>query len=201
MSWNSNGFSDLDLLRSEIPSRDWRYKQVTSFPLHSNFNETHSRSGRTVQHFLLRNIKAWFLYQQPVALMTNETCGFSLNIKPNKDKILPLHAKTTQNTANSQGPSFLTAAIAACDQLHATCASSPGKERPLPMEQEAVWIPEAVCMFWRRNISCPKWQWNNMSTVMQPVGQSLYHSSCPLLVSNFILIHIFCCLSEFYGNT
>ena len=196
MPWKSNGFSDIDLLRNVISSRYWRYKQVTSFPLHRNFNETHSRSGRIVQAFPLHHIKAWFLCQQPVALVTNKTCGFSLNIKPNKDKILHLHAMTTQNAVNSQLPSFLTSAMKACDQLHATCALSPGKERPLPTKQKAVWVPEAVCMLWRRSTSCQRWQWNSLSSVMQPVGQSLY-ISCPLLVSNNILIHIFCCLSEF----
>lgn len=153
-----------------------------------------------MQEFLLHHIKAWFLCQQPVALVTNKICGFSLNIKPNKDKILPLHVITTRNAVNSQQPSFLTSAIKACDQLHATRPLSPGTERPLRTEQEAVWVLEAVRMLWRRNISCPRWQWNRMSSVMQPVGQSLYHSSCPLLASNTILIHIFCCLSEFYGN-
>jgi hypothetical protein len=163
MSWKSNGLSDTDLLRSEISSRGWCYKQVTSFPLHRNFNETHSRSGRTVQEFLLHHIKVWFLCQQPVALVTNKTCGFSLNIKPNKDKILPLHAIATQNAVNSHLPSFLTSAIKVCDQLHATCALSPDKKWSSPTEQEAVWVPEAECMLWRRNISCPRWQWNSAS--------------------------------------
>jgi len=166
MSWESNGFSDIDLIRSAISSSDWRYKQVTSFPLHRNFNETHSRSGRIVQEFLLHHIKAWFLCQQPVALVTNKTCGFSLN----KDNILPMHAITPQNAVNSQLPSFLTSAIKACGQLHAMCALSPGKEPPSPTEQKAVWVPEAVCMLWKRNISCPRWQWNSMSPVMQPAG-------------------------------
>jgi hypothetical protein len=202
MSWESNGFSDIDLMRSAISSSDLRYKQMTYFPLHRNFNETHSRSGRTVQELLLHHIKALFLCQQPVALVTNKTCRFSLNIKPNKDKILPMHAITTQNAVNSQLHSFLTSAIKACDQLHAMCALSQGKQPPLPTEQKAVWVPEAVCVLWKRNISWLRWQWNSKSPVMQPAGQSLYtyKSSCSYLLSNNILTRIFCCLSEFYGN-
>jgi hypothetical protein len=66
-------------------------------------------------------------------------------------------------------------------QLHAPAALPPGKEPPVPIEQEVGWTSEPVWTIWIRENSWPHRDSNSDFSVVQPVA-SRYTDSLPFLL-------------------
>jgi hypothetical protein len=75
---------------------------------------------------------------------------------------------------------ILTSALDGDDQLHASAALTPVKEHPVPIAEEAGWVPEPVWMLWRREKSYPA---GNRTPTVQPVARFYIGS---VLFRNFL---------------
>jgi hypothetical protein len=80
------------------------------------------------------------------------------------------------------------------DQLRAPLALSPGKENPVPVGQEAGWVPQLVRKLWRK-ISCPcvEFVHHPVPRLVTITASALYRYFAEFLtlsISNFVVLSI-----------